>query len=86
MVQKLQQLQLGLSTNLQTDSALQNKIIVAYKDVKACQIALTQPVTIFTGLTNNIFLALCSYTKVIKANKLELISSSNFIMDRQYHP
>ena len=38
IVQKLQQLQLGLNTDLQTDLALQNKIILACEDVEVCRI------------------------------------------------
>jgi hypothetical protein len=84
MVQKLQQLQRGLDNELRTESTLRNKIISACEDMEACRVAIARPATTFTGLVNDIFSAICSHTKVTKADKLES-TSTNFITDRRYH-
>jgi len=80
MVQKLQQLQRGLDNELRTESTLRNKIISACEDTEACRVAIARPATTFTSLVNDIFSAICSHTKVVKADKLELMST-NFITD-----
>ena len=66
LVEELRTIQMNLDTNLQSDTFLQNKLLMACQDYSACSIACSIPALSSTGLINNLRTSIVTYESVNK--------------------
>ncbi|KAI0992560.1 hypothetical protein K3495_g15625 [Podosphaera aphanis] len=85
MVEKLQQIQYGLSVEFQSEASLTNKIKTACASVPSCSSAILIPTDTLAGLVNNLVTAISHDEIAKKENLTDPINSSAFFTDRKFH-
>ena len=66
LVKELHIIQMNLNTNLQSNTFLQNKLLMACQDYLACSIAYLIPILLLTGLINNLQMSIIIYKSINK--------------------
>jgi hypothetical protein len=81
LIKELRHLQHGLEPNLQIDSFLHNKLILACRGLPACQYASCKPSDNLAGLINDFQSSIVTYENTYPPNP----SPSTFFTDRRFH-
>ena len=66
LVEELRTTQMNLDTNLQSDTFLQNKLLMACQDYLVCSIACLIPILLSTRLINNLQTSIIIYKSINK--------------------
>ena len=81
---------MNLDTNLQSNTFLQNKLLMACQDYLACSIACLIPVLSLTRLINDLQISIVTYESVNKKQSQTQYLQDNdeteqYFTDRQYY-
>lgn len=90
LVEELRTTQMNLDTNLQSDTFLQNKLLMACQDHPACSIACSIPALSSTGLINNLRTNIVTYESINKKQSQTQYlrdddETEQYFTDRRYH-
>ncbi|RKF64201.1 putative glycosyl [Golovinomyces cichoracearum] len=85
LINKLDKMQKALSTEFRTEEALQNKIIIACKDVEACKITCYRPSPTVPGLIRDLRSGIEIFSKPLPTSDVLLQQNNNSILVMTEH-